>query len=167
MNYKEIIEQARSTWSGETGDKRAESVKQVLDTRLENYSKNTGFSKGEILIAFEKMRTINTVNFYQESKFPLFENVVVFDNLEDFKKAYPSGKSYCPKCSQESDSFYECSQDKCDWKSYGFFGNLGKGIEVIIKSKFLEHPVPENIFKPIEHDKEALAKNKKIESKND
>ena len=45
LTYKEIIEQARSTWAGKTGDNRAESVKKILDTRLENYSKITGFQR--------------------------------------------------------------------------------------------------------------------------
>ena len=78
------------------------------------------------------------------------ENVHVFDTLEDYKKAFPSGKYICPKCEKESTDPYECSQEKCDWKVYGLFGDLGKGIKVIVKDKFLEHPVPMNIFKPIE-----------------
>ena len=150
LSYNEIIEQARSTWSGKTGDERAESVKKILDTRLENYHQITGIPKDEILIAFEKSRNVNTVNFYQESRFPLLENIYVFDTLEDYKKAFPSGKYICPKCEKESTDPYECSQEKCDWKVYGLFGDLGKGIKVIIKDKFLEHPVPMNIFKPIE-----------------
>jgi hypothetical protein len=150
LSYEEIIEQARSTWAGKIGDERAESVKKILDTRLENYHQITGIPKNIILIAFEKARNVNTVNFYQESKFPLLENVHVFDTLEDYKKAFPSGKYICPKCEKESTDPYECSQEKCDWNVYGMFGDLGKGIKVIVKDNFLEHPVPMNIFKPIE-----------------
>ena len=150
LNYEEIIEQARLSWTGKTGDERAESVKKILDTRLENYHKVTGISKDEILIAFEKARNVNTVNFYQSSKFPLLEDVYVFETIEDYKKEFPSGKYVCPKCEKESNDPYECSQKKCDWKVYGLFGDLGKGIKVIIKDSFLENPVPINIFKPIE-----------------
>lgn len=150
LSYEEIIEQARSSWGGKIGDERAESVKRILDTRLENYHQITGIPKDEILTAFEKARNVNTVNFYQESKFPLLQNVYVFDTLENYKKEFPSGKYICPKCEKVSTDPSECSQEKCDWKVYGLFGDLGKGIKVIIKDKFLEHPVPMNIFKPIE-----------------
>jgi len=150
LNYEQIIEQARSSWGGKVGDERAESVKNIIDTRLENYHQVTGFSKEDILNSFEKSRNVNTVNFYQASKFPLLENVHVFDTLEDFKKAFPSGKYICPKCEKESTDPYECSQEKCDWKVYGLFGDLGKGIKVVVKDRFLEHPLPINIFKPIE-----------------
>jgi len=61
-----------------------------------------------------------------------------------------TGKYICPNCEKESTDPYECSQEKCDWKVYGLFGDLGKGIKVIIKDKFLEHPVPMRIFKPVE-----------------
>ncbi len=148
--YKEIIEKARSTWDGKEGDNRAESVKNIIDTRLENYSTVTGFSKKEILEALEKFRRVNTVNFYQKSNLPLLESVLVFDSIKDFKKRFPSGVYTCPSCDKESKNPYECDQPKCDWKVYGLLGDLGKGIKVIIKDKFLEHPVPENIFKPIE-----------------
>ena len=150
LSYEEIIEQARSSWTGKIGDERAESVKKILDTRLENYHKITGISKDEILTAFEKSRNVNTVNFYQESNFPLLENVHVFNTIEDYRKLFPSGKYICPKCEKESTDPYECSQENCDWKVYGLFGDLGKGIKIIIKDKFIDHPVPMLIFKPIE-----------------
>lgn len=150
LSYEEIIEQAKATWTGSTGDVRAERVKSILDTRLENYSKVTGLAKDEILTAFEKARNVNTVNFYQESKFPLLEYVYVYNNLNDFRLAFPSGKYTCPACGKESTDPYECSQKKCDWKVYGLLGDLGQGIQIIIIEQFLEHPIPIRIFKPIE-----------------
>lgn len=150
LTYNEIIEQARLTWSGPEGDKRAERVKQILDTRLENYSNVTGFSKDEVLVALEKVRNVNTVNFYQANRLPLLENVYVFDTLADIKEKFPSKKFICPKCGKISTDPYECSQPDCDWKVYGLLGDLGKGIKIIVKELFLSHPVPETIFKPIE-----------------
>jgi len=152
LTYKEIIEQARKTWPGKEGDKRAERVKNLLDSVLENYSQNTGFSKEELLNAFEKIRTYNTVNFYQSSNFPLFqgENVFVFQSVKDFRKRFPSGKYLCPSCEKESSDPYKCSQVNCDWKVYGLLRDLGKGINVVIKDDFLKHPKPILIFKPIE-----------------
>ncbi len=150
LTYEEIIEQARSSWTGKSGDERAESVKKILDTRLENYSQVTGLSKDKILIAFEKARNVNTVNFYRVRRLPLLENVLVFDTLSAFKEAFPSGKYICPNCEKESTDPYECSQEECDWKVYGLLGDLGKGIIVVIIENFLENPIPINIFKPIE-----------------
>ena len=151
MEYNKIIEEARNSWSGETGDRRAESVKNIIDTRLENYSFHTGLSKDEILNALENKRNYSAVNFYQETKLPLLEDgIIVLDSLKEFKDKFPSGKSTCPSCGKESTDYYECSQYNCDWKVYGLLGDLGKGIKVIIKDKFLENPVPINIFKPIE-----------------
>jgi hypothetical protein len=152
LTYEEIIEQARQTWAGSEGDKRAEKVKVILDTRLENYSKVTGFTKDEILQAFEKRRGVNTVNFYQENNLPLLDKgkVHVFQTIKEFQTKFPSHKSICPSCGKESTDFYECSQPDCDWKVYGLLRDLGKGIRIIIKDKFLEHPVPELIFTPIE-----------------
>ena len=150
LTYDQIIEQARESWGGSAGDERAEQVKNLLDTRLENYSKVTGIDKDKILIAFEKARNVNTTNFYQEYKFPLLEDIFVYDILKDFKKAFPSGKYICPRCGKESTDPYKCSQEDCDWNIGGLFGDLGKGIKVIVKESFLDNPVPVNIFKPIE-----------------
>ena len=150
LSYEEIIEQARSTWNGSAGDERAERVKNILDTRIENYSKVTSLTKDKILAAFEKARNVNAVNFYQESRFPLLENIHVYKTMDDFRKAFPSGKFICPKCDKISTDPYKCTQDDCDWKVYGLFGDLGKGIKVIVIDKFLENPVPINIFRPIE-----------------
>jgi len=150
LTYNEIIEKARLTWPGAEGDERAERVKQIVDTRLENYSNVTGFSKEEILIALERARDVNTVNFYQANRLPLLENTHFFDTLSDLKEKFPSGKYICPNCEKISTDPYRCTQPDCDWKVYGLFGDLGKGIKIIVKELFLDHPFPEAMFKPIE-----------------
>jgi len=150
LSYEDIIEQARASWGGSVGDKRAADVKEILDTRLENYSKVTGFTKEEILNALEKNRGVNTVNFYQASQLPLLEDVYVFETTKDLHKRFPSHKFICPSCGKESTDAYACTQDGCNWKVFGLFRDLGKGISTIVKDKFLEIPVPQNIFKPIE-----------------
>lgn len=152
LSYDEILDEAQSTWGGETGLARKATVKQIIDSRLSNYSEVTGLSESDILLALEKARRINTVNFYQESNLPLIdgEKVKIFDTLQDFKEAFPSGKSLCPSCNRESDDYYECSQEDCKWKVYGLFKDMGKGITVVVKSEFLDNPVPITIFRPVE-----------------
>lgn len=148
LNYNEILEEAHNSWFGQTGKERAENVKNVIDTRLQNYHNVTGYSKEEILIAFEKKRKVNVVNFYQENIFPLLENVYVFETINDFFKTFPSQKYICSNCEKEIHDPYKCPL--CGWKVYGLFRDLGKGIRIIIKDNFLEEPIPIVIFKPIE-----------------
>ncbi len=147
LDYDEIIEQARASWGGTIGDERAESVKNILDTRLDDYHKVTGFSKKNILYALEKKRNVNTVNFYQESVLPLLKNVYVFETIEDLKNKFSSNKFVCSGCGKISKDPFLCTQDGCNWKSWGLFRG---GISVIIKDSFLDHPVPIDMFKPIE-----------------
>src|SRR5690349_18537849 len=115
LSYDEIIEQARSTWTGKTGDERADSVKRVLDSRLENYSQNTGIEKNLILDALERRRDVNTVNFYQENRLPLFdsEKVYIFESMKDFQIRFPSGKYQCPSCGGQSTDPYSCTVKPC------------------------------------------------------
>lgn len=158
LSYEQILQEVYDGWPGKTGEERRERVKNILDTRLENYNKIMGYSKEEILIAFEKIRNVNCTNFYQESKFPILgDGVFIFDSLDDFKKKYPSGLSVCPSCGNQSRDYYECTHSDCDWKVYGLFGDLGKGIKVLLKDVFLKNPVPVNIFRPIEETEAALS----------
>ena len=73
LNYEQIIEQARSSWGGKVGDERAESVKNIIDTRLENYHQVTGFSKEDILNAFEKLGVQAVYNFNKETELKINE----------------------------------------------------------------------------------------------
>lgn len=153
LKYDEIIEAARSTWGGAIGDERANRVKSLLDELLKEYSEATGYPENEILIAFEKSRNVNCVNFYQRSRFPKLKDVHIYNTMDDFKKAFPSGRYICPFCGKTSSNPYRCTvyRDKgCGYSIAGIFADMGNGIKVIIKSKFLEHPVPENIFRPVE-----------------
>lgn len=148
--YEEILQEARDGWPGQVGEGRADELKRIIAETLENYSTHTGRSKEEILVALEKARNVNCVNFYQRHNLPLLEGVHMFDTLADFKAKFPSGKYVCPSCEKESTDPYKCTQPDCDWKAYGLFGTAGKGIKVVIKDMFLEHPVAQSIFKPIE-----------------
>lgn len=169
LTLEEIKTEAKNSWGGQTGIDRMNSVENIILTRVENYSKILGIPKEEILAAFEKNRNVCTVNFYQESNFPLLEDgILILESIDDFKQKFPSHKSICPACGGVSTDYYECNSGVkretitgkgknkkktefvCDWKVFGLLGDLGKGIKVIIKDKFLEHPKPILIFKPIE-----------------
>ena len=127
--------------------------------KLPHYSEKLGIPQEQILQAWEKAKNVNTVNWYQEANFPDLDEVIVLDTLEQFKEKFPSHKSICPCCNGESNDYYECDSGRiidnkkgkvCDWKVFGLFGDMGKGVKVFVKNKFLEIPKPTTIFKPIE-----------------
>lgn len=145
-----------ASWHGETGKIRAAKVDALLDRIVPEYASLLGITQSEVLQAIESNRTYSEVNYYQESHFPLLDKVSVFESLNDFKDKYPSGKYTCPSCDGSSTSAYECDAGKdkngkpCNWKSYGLFGTMGKGLKVVIKDDFLKSPKVHEIFMPEE-----------------
>lgn len=126
------------------------------------YSKILNCSQEEVLETLEKNRTYWSANYYQRANFPKLKkknNVDIFETSNDFKNKFPSGKYICPACNGISTSASICDSGKyinsikiCDWKSFGFFGTLGRGYSFIIKDTFLKEPIVYNIFKPLELD---------------
>ena len=111
----------------------------------------------DILISIEGRRDYNARNYYQRAKFPLIEDIDVYDTMQDFKNKFPSGKFICPACEHISTDPETCNSGKeiskgkiCDWKSWGLFGTAGKGYKFIIKNDFLNRPIVWDIFKPKE-----------------
>lgn len=156
----EMLKQtARNSWSGPTGEERAVNLEAFLRKMLKGYSDILGISQSDLLAAFEKRRDYSPINYYQEANFPDLSGVVLLEGLDEFKRLYPSGKYRCPACSGESTSPYECNaarqvgkgkESACDWKAYGLFGTMGKGMRIAFRDGFLEHGKIEQIFMPIE-----------------
>ncbi len=157
-----IGQQAYDSWKGHTGTERKKAVLDLINKNLPIYSELLGIPPERVLEAWENARKVNVVNYYQESTFPDLAGVLVFDSVIDFKARFPSGKSICPACEGESTDFYECNSGlnmnmtkngphkPCNWKVYGLFGDMGKGIKVLIKDQFTTSPKPTTLFKPIE-----------------
>lgn len=148
-----ICEEVNQHWSKE----HAVKVKQFLEHKIEEYAKGLNLPKGKLLQAIEENRNYCAVNFYQECNFPKLSNVLIFSTRQDLWKKFSSGKYICPRCDHITTDPYECNSGAlmenkkvCDWKSYGLFGTLGKGINVIVLDDFLLHPKIHHIFKPIE-----------------
>jgi hypothetical protein len=123
----------------------------IID-RAAHYSYKTGIPISEILNMWEQKRSYSYRNYYQECNQPKLatnENILVVDKLEDLQHFKDEGFR-CPACGRISMDPYTCNaQDKggskCDWKSYGLFGCLGKGLYVFVK----EVIKGEEIFFPI------------------
>lgn len=156
---EEIKELARRDWGGKAGEQDYNEMGKFLNETLDNYEKNLGIPKLDILIAIEDKRDYNVRNYYQRANFPLIENIDVYETIEDFKKKFPSGQFICPCCENVSTDPQTCNSGKemskgkkCDWKSWGLLGTAGKGYSFIIKQDFLKRPIVWNIFKPKELD---------------
>lgn len=122
--------------------------------RAEHYANKTGLQADEILNAWEEDRDYWYMNYYQEANQPVIEgdNVRVFESVEEMMENIGEKKFRCPSCNSVSTNPYECnSGDKmskgkvCNWKVYGLFGDLGKGVYVYIKDQLKG----ENIFMPV------------------
>lgn len=144
---------ARDSWSGKTGEERAEKLEEYLRAKLEEYSKALNIPQDEILDAWERDRTYSAINYYQEANQPSIKagKVKVFDSVDDMLQAIGEKQFRCPACEGISTNPYKCDSGKtvdkktCDWKVYGLFGDLGKGIHVFCKDKMRG----ETIFMPL------------------
>jgi hypothetical protein len=115
--------------------------------RAAHYSEKTGIPASDILNAWEKQRSYWYMNFYQDCKQPEIkgDRVRVFDTVEALLASIGDTGFRCPKCNQVSKSPYECSVAPCDWKVYGLFGHMGKGVFAFVK----EQVAGENLFMPV------------------
>ncbi|WP_407330571.1 hypothetical protein [Enterovibrio sp. 27052020O] len=157
METLEKIKQlCRESWSGETGEQRAVDAEAFILGFLPSYAGLLGISQQQVLDAIEAKRTYSAVNYYQQSNFPSLDGVKIFDTKQAFAEAAPSKQFRCPSCGGVSSDPYECDASKdCDWKSYGLFGTLGKGVRIVVKDTFLEHPRVHEIFMPLEFEQQA------------
>lgn len=117
--------------------------------RAKHYEEKTGVPAGDILTAWEGRRNYWYMNYYQDANQPLItgDSVRVFETKEDARAAIGKGGFRCPRCKGVSANPYECNSgvklilrdgnkpEKCNWKVYGLFGALGKGVTVFVKSE--------------------------------
>ena len=135
---------------------RIGQVQALLDRVLPEYSTALGLTHDEVLAAIEARRDVTAPNYYQEANFPKLDGVRVFESPAAFVAAFPSGRYVCPSCEGHSTDPYECDAGtvrdgkRCNWKSYGLFGTMGKGLRAIVKSTFLDAPRVHEIFMPVE-----------------
>lgn len=153
-----LIKQAQDGWPGPTGEKRGEELQQFIEDLTDEYSKAFEMTKEEVLISMESQRVCSSTNHYQRARFPSLDKVIVFEKNEDFLKKFPSKKFRCPSCEGISTNPDVCNSglelspgETCDWKAYGLFGTLGKGVLVASKEGFRSGKgIVYEMFKPIE-----------------
>lgn len=137
-----------------------EKIEWILN-RAKHYAEKTRIPASQILDRWERQREYWYMNFYQECNQPEITegNVIIVENCDDFTNKFSSRKFRCPACGEISTDPQVCNSGKlfngkiCNWKSYGLFHALGKGIHVFLKDTC---QVVE-IFKPIELELENSA----------
>jgi hypothetical protein len=147
-----------------------EKLAWVLE-RSKHYAEKTGLDQADILNSWEKLRNYWYMNYYQDANIPLIEgdSVRVFETIADMKASIVKPEFRCPACEGISKDAYTCDSGKkmmvtkgkgknaklvegdkvCDWKVYGLFGHLGKGVYVFVKSEMRG----QNVFKPVAWEK--------------
>lgn len=129
--------------------------------KAQEYASAMGVEPARVIQRFEERRSYCTVNYYQEANFPSLESVHVFQTQDELKNLVDKGFR-CPCCNGVSKSPYECDTGLkmeggkvCDWKSYGLFGTLGKGLTFTVKETFFDHRKVETVFYPVGMEKQA------------
>lgn len=154
---EQIKQQARDSWSGEEGERRATRVESFIVQMIESYSRVLRIPAADILTAIEQARDYSVVNYYQESNWPDSSEFQVFDTMDDLRNTISRNEFRCPRCHGVSSDPYTCNSGieiqkgaVCDWKAYGLFGTMGQGLRFTVREAFLDKPVIDNIFMPLE-----------------
>lgn len=156
--FASIVLEVYNGWRGDVGEERVIDVIKLIAHRIPKYAKVLGMPELEYLTLYAKARKCNYVNWFQDSYLPdIDEKVLVFENEEAYLERFPSRKFVCCCCGGITTDYQECNSGKemakgkiCDWKVYGLFGDLGKGIRVLFKSRIQDIPKPVVMFRPVE-----------------
>jgi hypothetical protein len=152
--YKKLL---ASVENDEKTPKRSHDYRAKLAWVLErakHYAEKTGLRAEDVLDSWEKGRSYWYMNYYQDCNQPeiVGERVRVFKTPDDLKKAIGKDGFRCPACEGVSKDPYVCDSGKdieegkvCDWKVYGLFTDLGKGVYVFVKSEMRG----QRIFRPV------------------
>jgi hypothetical protein len=111
--------------------------------RAKHYAEKTGLAWEKILDAWENGRTYWYMNYYHDCEQPLIEGdcVRVFETIADVLASVGKKQFRCPACGGVSTDAYDCNSGKefngnvCNWKVYGVFKDLGKGVYVFCKDE--------------------------------
>jgi hypothetical protein len=133
--------------------KYCDKFKWVID-RAKHYGEKLGLNWEDILDSWEADRNYWYMNYYQDCNQPEIkgDKVRVFESVGEMRKAIGKKGFWCPACGGVSKDPYACnsglemSKGKvCDWKVFGLFGDLGKGVFIYCKDKLKG----ETIFMPV------------------
>lgn len=126
--------------------------------RAKHYAEKLSLDPAALLDQWESKRRYWYMNYYQDANQPRIDaaNVRVFETTIELKCSFEEQGFRCPACEGVSKSPYKCNSGihrenlkgeiaPCDWKVYGLFADLGKGVYVFVKQELRG----ELIFMPI------------------
>lgn len=157
--YKTLAQQVKKDEDAGNGDRCSQKLAWIVE-RAEHYAEKTGLTPEAVLSAWESRRTYWYMNYYQDANQPLIESesVRVFETPLELMDSIGKEGFRCPHCNGISKSPYACDSGLkvklmsegapvgiCNWKVYGLFGHMGKGVYVFVKSELQG----EAIFNPI------------------
>jgi len=163
--FKDILLEIYNGFPGSVGSERILNVVNFISDRIPEYAILLNTSLSEALDIVAKARRVNYANWFQDGNIPTLKDVSIFETKAHFQSTFSSGNSICPACSGISTNYRVCNSGViikkkiCDWKAFGLFGTLNKGVKILIKENAVNFPSPVSIFKPIEYDKYILNTN--------
>ena len=126
---------------------RIEKEKEIAEI-CQRYAEYFNYTPEQVFLALERNRTYSYPNYYQEANFPKKDAFDIYQNHDELREALKPELGFrCPSCKGISTDPYECSQEECDWKSYGF---LKFGLyKFTIAENWILKPFVDEIFPPI------------------
>lgn len=127
--------------------------------RAKHYAEKTGLSPEAILDAWDAGRNYWYMNYFQDANQPLLDaaNVRVFQTVDEIWQSIGDKGFRCPYCNGVSKDPSKCDSglqvkrlngkglETCNWKAYGLFRDLGKGVHLFCVEKMRS----QLIFMPI------------------
>lgn len=144
--------------ASETGwGDREERFKKTIIEICNEYAEFACKSPVEVFNAIENIRSCSYPNWYTRNKYPPIKDIMTFEYTSDLFRQIDYEKGFrCPSCNGISKDPYTCDtgivknyRDVCDWKSWGLFGTLGKGLRFTVFERFLSKPYVDEIFYPV------------------
>jgi len=121
--------------------------KRIIDL-AKHYSHKTNIPVGDLLDTWEEDRSYWYMNYYSNIPKLTGSNILVVNTVEEFMEQVGDQGFRCPHCNQVSSNPYKCDsgfelellnsngeKKPCNWKSYGMFRTLGKGLYIFVKDK--------------------------------
>lgn len=123
-----------------------DKFKWVID-RAKQYGEKLGLNWEDILNSWESNRSYWYMNYYQECNEPEInsDKVRVFETVDEMIGSIGKKQFRCPACGGISTNPYACDNGECNWKVYGLFGDMNKGVFVYCKDRLKG----ETIFLPV------------------
>jgi hypothetical protein len=150
--YRKLLQAVEDNEKKDKTHRYREKLSWVIE-RAVHYAEKTGLRPEAILDAWEENRDYWYMNYYQDANQPKIETdkVRVFDTVEELLASIGNAGFRCPSCEGVSKSPYACDTQikvhgkTCDWKVYGLFGHMGKGVSVYVKEKLRS----DKLFMPV------------------